>query len=325
MKYIIKYDFDALNAIHDIKSHFCNASQETLQDYYKTGERLIKRKKKNQTIVDVIIKAKTSNTFYKWLNGTRFYLCNKIEWNMELYELTSDTLYCEDAYSLFDDLQHIANFDASDFDLEFNEKKSKRTALKGLPSNWREQVVNYNPVSKYRLPLITMALTGCRPSELVKGIEVSITKDDISFFIMGTKVSHEKGQLFRTISYPQNSSNPLIKMLKNTIGDSADKFMVSIEKAVNLTVETRRISKRLWPEHKESITCYCFRHQLSADMKKSKKGDDVSRVLGHSTDKTRKRYGHVSQGRGLVAEITVTVPRPIRKVARTPNFSPSPN
>ena len=191
--------------------------------------------------------------------------------------------------------------------------------------NWREEIVNYNPVSKYKLPLLTMTLTGCRPSELVEGIEVSITKNDIRFFITGSKVSHEKGQPFRTISYPQNSFNPLIGMLKNTIGDSADKFMVSIEKAVNLTVEVRRISKRLWPEHKESITCYCFRHQLSADMKKSKKGDDVSRVLGHSTDKTRKRYGHASQGRGLITEITVAVPRPIKKVARMPNLSPSPS
>jgi hypothetical protein len=45
MKYIIKYDFDALDAINDLKSHFCNAGEETLADYYKNGERLIKRKK----------------------------------------------------------------------------------------------------------------------------------------------------------------------------------------------------------------------------------------------------------------------------------------
>jgi len=152
MKYIIKYDFDALNAIHDIKSHFCNASEETLVDYYKTGERLIKRKKMDQTIVDVLIKAKTSNTFYKWLNGTRFYFCDKIERNLQLYELSSDTFYCEDAYSLFDDLQHIANFVASDFEFEFDKKKSKKNALHKPPKNWRELLISYNPSSMYRIP-----------------------------------------------------------------------------------------------------------------------------------------------------------------------------
>ena len=87
MKYIIKDDFDAIDAISDLKSHFCNAGEETLVDYYKSGERLIKRKIMGQTIIDVLIKAKTSNTFYKWLNGIRFYLCDKIERNLQLYEL----------------------------------------------------------------------------------------------------------------------------------------------------------------------------------------------------------------------------------------------
>lgn len=59
--YIINYASDALEAIADLDSHFRNASDNTLQDYYKIGERLIQRKKIDQTIIDVLRKAKTSN------------------------------------------------------------------------------------------------------------------------------------------------------------------------------------------------------------------------------------------------------------------------
>lgn len=43
-------------------------------------------------------------------------------------------------------------------------------------------------------------------------------------------------------------------------------------------------------------------------------GDDISRALGHATDKTRKKYGHASQGRGLVTDVVVAAPRPIKSV-----------
>lgn len=324
--YIINYAYDALEAITDLESHFCDASQATLEDYYKTGERLIKRKKMHQTLVDVLIKAKSENTFYKWLNGCRFYLCNKIKECLKLYELTSDSWYCEDAYELFDDLQNIANFNKSDFNFDFNKKKSKKTALHKLPKNWQELLINYNRNSKYTSALVVIALTGCRPCELVKGIKISISDEKIDFFIEGAKVDDKKGQPFRNISYPIDSKNTLIEILKNILSTSAKEITISIAKAVNFTVEIRRRSKILWPSHKESITSYCFRHQFSADMKKSKKGDDVSRALGHATDKTRKRYGHASQGRGLITEVTVTVPRPIRKTAtRTSEPSSSPS
>jgi integrase len=315
MKYIIKYDFDAIEAINDLKSHFCNAGEETLTDYYKNGERLIKRKIMSQTIIDVLIKAKTSNTFYKWLNGIRFYLCDKIERNLQLYELSSDTLYCEDAYSLFDDLQHIANFNASDFDLEFDKKKSKKNALHKLPKNWRELLISYNPSSMYRIPLLTAALTGCRPCELIKGIRVYMSDNHVNFQIEGGKVDANKGQPFRTISHPVTSSNELLHELIKEIPNPRQAITVSINKAVNFTVEIRRIGKEVWPAHPESITAYCFRYQFASDLKRTHSGEDVSRALGHSTNKTRKRYGHHAQQRGDTSHIIISASRPIKNLA----------
>lgn len=313
--YLINYAYDALEAIADLDSHFCNASDKTLQEYYKIGERLIEIKKIDQTIVDVLLKAKTSNTFYKWLNGTRFYLCDKIRRSLELYELSSDVNYCESAYELFTDLQNIANFDASEFEFEFKKKKSKKNALHKLPNKWREQIIDYNPNSKYRMALLTAALSGCRPCELEKGISVYMTDDHVNFLIEGGKVDENKGQPFRTISHPKSSTNELLHELIQEIPNPRQAITVSIKKAVNFTQEIRRIGKELWPAHPESITAYCFRHQFASDLKKTHNGEDVSKALGHSTNKTRKRYGHHAQQRGDTSHIIISASRPIKNVA----------
>lgn len=314
MKYTINNDRDALAALDDLEVHFCKASNNTLSEYYKIGQRLISRKTGSETVIDVLLKAKSKNTFYTWINGFRFYVWRAIRENLVLYEAFSEQDIHDKLCELFNDLQEVANFNTSSYEFNFNKKKFKKLALKGLPTNWREQIISYNPNSKYQLALITIALTGCRPCELEKGIKISISDNRIHFFIEGAKVDEKKGQPHRTISYSLISGNPIIEHLINGPLSAKEDITVSIEKAVNFSVEVRRISKILWPHHKESITCYCFRHQFSSDMKKSKMGDDISRALGHATDKTRKGYGHASQGRGPVTDVVVTAPRPIKSV-----------
>lgn len=214
MKSIINNDRDVLAALDDLEINFCKASNNTLSEYYKTGQRLISRKTDSETPIDVLLKAKSKNTFYKWINGFRFYVCRAIRDNLVLYEENS----------------------------------------------------------KYKLALITIALTGCRPCKLKKDIKISTSDGRIHFFIEGAKVDEKKGQPHRTISYSLISDNPIIERLINGPLSVNEDITVSIEKAVNFSVEVRRISKILWPRHKESITCYCFRHQFSSDMKKKQDG-----------------------------------------------------
>lgn len=315
--------FDALAVIESLEHHFANASEKTLKDYYKTGALLLKRRTYHETIDDIINNTNSKSTFYKRISSIRYFLCKSIKDLLESFYEHQHEMYLIEASELFPALAEIANFKISP-DKTFEKSKSKKTALKGLPSDWREKIVTYSASSKYRLALLIMSLTGCRPSELVTGVDVSITENDISFYIVGSKVSFEKGQPFRTITHPKNSPNPLIKILTREINKPKANFTVSVEKAINLTVEVRRIARILWPNHNQSITCYCFRHQFSADMKKSKKGDDISRALGHATNKTRKRYGHANQSRGFVTDVTVTAARPIKSVIiKSPENSPN--
>lgn len=54
---------------------------------------------------------------------------------------------------------------------------------------------------------------------------------------------------------------------------------------------------------------------IASDLKRTHSGEDVSRALGHATNKTRKRYGHHSQQRGDTSRIIVSASRPIKHIA----------
>ena len=82
-------------------------------------------------------------------------------------------------------------------------RRSKRVALGGLPPDWREQLCLRGSTGRYADALLLAALTGCRPSELEGGIEVSrvvnpMTEQPlIEIVIDGTKVKKLQGQPIR--------------------------------------------------------------------------------------------------------------------------------
>jgi integrase len=59
-------------------------------------------------------------------------------------------------------------------------RRSKRQALAGLPANWRIALCKRAVGGRYLFSLIVLALTGCRPSELVHGIDVWRGKDEVT-------------------------------------------------------------------------------------------------------------------------------------------------
>ena len=83
------------------------------------------------------------------------------------------------------------------------------------------------------------------------------------------------------------------------------KLEVKIQSAINLTTAIRSAGKRAFPKRKKSITCYSFRHQVTADWKSiSKQSHDiedalieVSKALGHASDATKRYYGHSEQAK----------------------------
>ncbi|KRV41728.1 hypothetical protein [Pseudomonas aeruginosa] len=91
-------------------------------------------------------------------------------------------------------------------------RKSKRSDLKYLPGNWRDQLHKQLEGSKYELAYLVEAVSGCRPGELEKGVKVICSKESDLLTVRidnGVKVTDQKGQPWREITYRIDQS-PLV-------------------------------------------------------------------------------------------------------------------
>lgn len=288
-----------------------NPSENTLDEYMKLAKQLLlKKAKKKQSLWHVIAETRSKHTYYKRIAAIRYYI-------LQMGSESAKTLmkeYCPIADSNIKkasvDVMELLNIIETSLKITFSKRLSKRSALLGLPFDWMEQICNYNENSKYRDAFYVVALTGCRPGELKKGVSVTYElksdgESELTFKIFGSKVTADSGQEWRTITY-KNLENiaAFSKFLACIKAEGTKK--IHIESPINFTQEIRRIAKHLWPDHKSSVTAYCFRHQFSANLKNMKIGDDTSKALGHRSTKTRRLYGTASQARGKSVGISIS-------------------
>jgi integrase len=271
---------------------------------------LSKRSRNKQNLRKIISSTRSKYTYYKRIASLRYYI-------LQIGTESAKTLmeeHCPIAENNIkkadEDIQALFKVIKYGFGEKFSKSVSKRSSLKGLPDNWMEQICNHNKNSKYRDAFHVAALTGCRPSELKKGVSVTYKlngsgESELIFKIIGSKVTTQSGQEWRTITYHNIERMGSFTEFLESIKEAETK-KINIDSPVNFTQEIRRIAKHLWSDHKKPITAYCFRHQFSANLKKMKIGDDTSKALGHRSTKTRRLYGVASQARGKPVEITIS-------------------
>lgn len=188
---------------------------------------------------------------------------------------------------------------------------SKKSSIKGLPHSWREDIIAGSS-EKYQLAVTVLALTGCRPSEVVKGVRVTIRNGELYAEIKGAKVTEHAGQEIRTLKLHQKSALQLLLPWMN----GADEITVQVPNANSLTTHIRNVARRLWPCKRDSVTSYSLRHAMAADCKASPileaEPELISQILGHRVDKTRSYYGDRSQGNGRLAPQQVTATHPVK-------------
>lgn len=200
---------------------------------------------------------------------------------------------------------------------EPEKRHSKRQDLRGLPDDWREQMLREFITSKYRTDFMIAAITGCRPAELEKGIQITTTAASITLRIEGAKVKEQQGQPWREIRYSiSENSSALIKSLHKEIFDQfGDETILAVtESKVNFTSAIRRVGKKLWPRRNSEITPYSLRHQAASDFKKFLSEEEVSIALGHTVDETKRLYGQaqMASGSGGLAPASVSAARAVR-------------
>lgn len=199
-------------------------------------------------------------------------------------------------------------------------RKSKRSDLKYLPSNWRDQLHKQLEGSKYELAYLVEAVSGCRPGELEKDVQVICFKESGLLAVRidnGVKVTDQKGQPWREITY-RVDQNPLVRALfeacKNIAPESERiETVIDIDKTTNWRAALSSAGQKLWPRLRFRICPYHLRNAAASDWKRAGLSEEeISAALGHCVNKTSSNYGQfqIGQGGGL-SPVEVRAARPI--------------
>lgn len=304
-------------------------SPNTEHDYLRLGQTLLTRAKTvDGGLTGAVSDTRRPTTFQKRIAALRFTLQSR---QLELLDSIVEPVTAELAQKWLrlldeqiDHIQSVIELRRQGLVGQRLRRRSKRVALGGLPPDWREQLCQRGSTGRYADALLLAALTGCRPSELERGIQVSravnaeTEQSLIQIVINGVKVKISQGQPIRRLRYAEDDDHPLVLMLKEALSQSQQTPMVvQIDHAGNFSVEVRRLAASLWPEHQHPITAYCLRHQWAADAKRVGDTGAVSRGLGHLSAKTQKLYGTASQGRRghVLRPVSVDAERPVKDAA----------
>lgn len=304
-------------------------SPNTEHDYLRLGQTLLTRAKTvDGGLIGAVSDTRRPTTFQKRIAALRFTLQSR---QLELLDSIVEPVTAELAQKWLrlldeqiDHIQSVIELRRQGLVGQRLRRRSKRVALGGLPPDWREQLCQRGSTGRYADALLLAALTGCRPSELERGIQVSravnaeTEQSLIQIVINRVKVKISQGQPIRRLRYAEDDDHPLVLMLKEALSQSQQTPMVvQIDHAGNFSVEVRRLAASLWPEHQHPITAYCLRHQWAADAKRVGDTGAVSRGLGHLSAKTQKLYGTASQGRRghVLRPVSVDAERPVKDAA----------
>ena len=308
------------------RSRNAGRSPDTEHDYLRLGQSLLSRAKVAQDgLIGVVSDTRRPSTFQKRMSALRFTLQQR---QLELLGSIIEPVSDEQAQ------RHIAAFDEQiacvEALLELRRRglgglralrNSKRRALSGLPPDWRVQLCKRGRAGRYGAALLVAALTGCRPSELERGVKVWQTQDaatqetEIHFEVAGAKVKREQGQPHRRLTYAAGDTHPLLSMIKALLPGTAEPpVVVQVASAMNFSAEVQRLAGCLWPSHPHTVTAYCLRHQWGADAKRNGDADAVSRGLGHVSRKTQRAYGTASQGKPAhrLKPLRIEAERPVK-------------
>ena len=189
-------------------------------------------------------------------------------------------------------------------------RETKRVDLWKLPVDWRETMISRLPT--YREAAAVAAISGCRPSELAHGVQVSVADGVLKILISGAKISEISGQEWRELCFKLPSTNPLAMILGRIALQKQGEIVVKIDSAKAFSGAVREAGKRAFPQFSHTITPYSFRHQVASDLKAADLGDQISQALGHSAEKTRGSYGEWGAGNGSMAPDAVNAARAVK-------------
>ena len=163
--------------------------------------------------------------------------------------------------------------------------------------------------------MLLLAVGGVRPAEVAEGIEVQPIDGGVQLKIKGAKIDRGHGQPERVVAV----HGPLALLLAGGGGRTID-----APSANAVSIAAGRLGRKVFGKRRSHlVNAYSFRHQFASDLKASGlDGLNISAILGHSVDDTKKQYGSSKQVRGLQTTRLISATRAV-KVLKKSGFSPT--
>lgn len=236
-------------------------------------------------------------------------------------------LQCEQIQRLFNALQVIRGWSQEDVCAAMGNKRTpKKSKSKDLVKiakkypDWQSRMREELLGSKFADALLVLERMGCRPSELVAGVEISLSQP--GWFSLkvrsGSKVTKDAGQEWRMIHLPIAS---MPEIWRSNLANHSS-YLVQIASADELRNKLQRASKKALPGAPYA-TAYVYRHAFATRLRDSGfKAEDIAAAMGHSVAHTQAKYGIRGGGKrkpkvDLTTIARFEVPRKVKPLDRS--------
>lgn len=185
--------------------------------------------------------------------------------------------------------------------------QSLRDDLGDLPAGWQAKIVERAQASdKYADAVAILALTGCRPDELLQGVSVRLNTERAVIRILGAKLGDHAGQAWREIEIPIAKLPPHLLLCRR---EEYDVAQVKVESTDALRQAVYSYSRELWPGG-IPISPYHFRHHMAETLRENGwPAHEIAGVLGERSAATVSHYGRKIRpkrsGRREVPEVLI--------------------
>lgn len=191
---------------------------------------------------------------------------------------------------------------------------SKRRQMGSFDADWADQIwsavcaMNDGKGAAWKLAVATLAVTGCRPAALERGVEFAVVRSAgkvyIEAKIPGVKLSKERGQpehYFRWSTEEDTHRPAELRALTKKLVSIAEKRIIVKYDAEGISTRLREISRRLWPRRRYSVTGYCYRELLSSTAKAAGVApEELAVAMGHRSAESQGAYARAGRSKTKV-------------------------
>lgn len=149
--------------------------------------------------------------------------------------------------------------------------------------------------------LALLALTGCRPAELMSGVGLRLLRDKqgtptgLGVEIRGAKVDAQRGHARRRLVFPLAGGGTAVRGLASLCAERGGGYTLATTPA-----DYRSLNRALAAH---GLSCYSFRHAVGSDLKADIAAgkatpEQAAAVMGHRSTASLLSYGTRRRGRG---------------------------